>query len=203
MLKRSRDDKTYSKNGQSELAPVDASTAAAAANHQQKPNTSPKLVNPNYIRIVTNHLPDIVGATSANVRPNQFQPRFPIKSLNGLRKARPRSAAALAAARNKMPSRCQTPSAIVAATLSANAAATGAANVAATSLLPNNDGGDESDTGCSSLEDDDDFDGKSRMSSDSFLIIHISLSQILAKVISTIHCPNPRTYRPALVLTVI
>lgn len=176
MLKRSRDDKTYSKNVLSELVPIkttDAPPASAAdqKHSQQKSPTrhpvSPKLLNPNYAKIVNNHLPvaTAAAAVAGTTRNSQYQLRYPIKTLNGLRKVRPRSAV-LAAARKKMPSRCLTPVAVAAATSAANAAANSITlNGSAAAAQNNKNGdivvidGDESDTGCSSLDDDDDFDG--------------------------------------------
>lgn len=123
--------------------------------------TSPKLasrplVNPKYTKIVANHL----------VR--QAAPRHPNKSIAALRKIRSRQSlekrkstpAANGTTENGSPmvvttKRCPTPE------LVAGSAGTSAtpASVAKVATSGGDAAGDDSDTGCSSLDDDDSFDG--------------------------------------------
>lgn len=141
-------------------------------------STKIKLTNPRHTKLINNHnLPAVNGFV--NYRPNT--PRYPINKppiLNGGRKLRSRPSssavkskqlplqqkqqqlqhqAAVAAAAKTMvvsnPPRCPTPPSPSVSENKLNAA------------------GEESDTGCSSLEDDDDFDGN-------YFVLFFSLSFI-------------------------
>lgn len=145
MLKRSRDDSSYlnSRNNVvfDEVAAVTAKPPLSGTTIDKQP-----LVNPNYTKLVS--------------RP--CTPRYPIKPLNGLRKLRPRNSLT----RNKT-----TTKAMVVSVPPPNRCPTPAVPADDTAVIPDetvnevvnvmtkNDA-EESDTGCSSLDDDDDFDGR-------------------------------------------
>lgn len=143
MLKRSRDDNSYlsSRNNVvfDEVAAVAAKPPLSGTTDKQP------VVNPNYTKLIG--------------RP--CTPRYPIKPLNGLRKLRPRNSLARNKANKAMvvpvpsPNRCPTPAAPSDDTaVIPDEAVNGVVNG-----ITKNDA-EESDTGCSSLDDDDDFDGK-------------------------------------------
>lgn len=179
MLKRSRDDNSYLSARNSivfdESPAVSVKPPLSGATTVKQP-----LVNPNYAKLVG--------------RP--CTPRYPIKPLNGLRKLRPRNSLA----RNKsnktmvvsVPNRCPTP----ASTADDTAAIPDEAVNETVNNMSKNDA-EESDTGCSSLDDDDDFDGKSivyhRECLVDFCNYFFSFLKISVKVTLTIRCPNLRT----------
>lgn len=150
VLKRSREDKVFFKNGspQKQSNQLDSSIVEPKAN-----KSSPtKLVNPNHTKIVTNYLP-----------PRPCTPRYPIKQINVSRKLKSRHSLVAKAKlqQTKMvvstiPNRCATPTTATSNSSPLVSLATG------TDCQQNGTAAadEESDTGCSSLEDDDDFGGK-------------------------------------------
>lgn len=143
MLKRSRDDNSYLNSRNTVV--FDEITAVAAKPPLSGTSDKQPLVNPNYAKLVG--------------RP--CTPRYPIKPLNGLRKLRPRNSLARNKSNKAMvvsvppTTRCPTPAASADDTaVIPDEAVNGVVNG-----IAKNDA-EESDTGCSSLDDDDDFDGK-------------------------------------------